>query len=115
MDIRIVGHRCGRDRIEAAISRLHGYVQEIDPDMYKELRLARKFMSGTGGMFAGMNHMEYVRGREKTGKRKEYSHSIWRDPPEEGEKGKMTPFPNPSHHATASPSPHYHLSTTSPE
>lgn len=74
------------DMIEAAINRLHDYVQEIDPELQEELRLEREFMSDTGGVFAGMNHMEYVRDREKAGKRTKYGQSIWRDPPEEAEK-----------------------------
>lgn len=68
------------DRIEAAIDRLHDYVQELDPELEEERQLEREFMSGTGGMFAGMNHFEYVRDREKAGKRTIRGHSIWRDP-----------------------------------
>lgn len=67
------------DQIEAAINRLHDYVHEIDPDMAEENRLEREFMSGDGGMFAGMNHMEYVRDRKKRGLRTRHT-SIWRDP-----------------------------------
>lgn len=67
------------DGIEAAINRLHEYVQDIDPDLAEENRLEREFMSGDGGMFAGMNHMEYVRDREKRGLRTRHT-SIWRDP-----------------------------------
>ena len=71
------------ENIEAAINRLHSYVQELDPELQEELELERAFLSGHGGMFAGMNHMEYVRDREKAGKRTKYNHSIWRDPPED--------------------------------
>jgi hypothetical protein len=70
------------DNIEAAINRLHNYVQELDPELQEEFELEREFMSGNGGMFAGMNHMEYVRDRQNAGKRTKYSDSIWRDPPE---------------------------------
>lgn len=68
------------DQIEAALNRLHEYVQEIDPQLEEERQLEREFMTGTGGMFAGMNHFEYVRDREKAGKRTIRGHSIWRDP-----------------------------------
>ncbi len=67
------------DQMEAAINRLHEYVQELDPELAEEARLEREFMSGTGGMFAGMNHMEYVRDREKAGLRTRRGYSIWRD------------------------------------
>ncbi len=67
------------DHIEAAINRLHEYVQELDPELEQERQLEREFMSEAGGMFAGMNHFEYVRDREKAGKRTVRSHSIWRD------------------------------------
>jgi hypothetical protein len=68
------------EAIEAAINRLHDYVQEIDPELEEERRLEAKFMSGNGGMFAGMNHFEYVRDREEAGKRTIRGHSIWHDP-----------------------------------
>ena len=71
------------DNIEAAINRLHDYVQELDPELQEEFRLERDFMSGSGGMFAGMNHMEYARDREKAGRRTKHSRSIWRDPPDQ--------------------------------
>lgn len=67
------------DQIEQAINRLHRYVQELDPDLKEEFELEREFMSGEGGMFAGMNHMEYVRDRETAGKRTIRGHNIWRD------------------------------------
>ena len=72
------------DRIEAAINRLHDYVQEIDPDLEEEFRLEQEFMSGNGGMFAGMNHMEYIRNRKKAGKRTSFT-SIWYDFPDNTE------------------------------
>jgi len=67
------------EQVEAAIDRLYTYVQDIDPDLAEENRLEREFMSGEGGMFAGMNHCEYVRDREKRGLRTKHT-SIWRDP-----------------------------------
>ena len=72
------------DNIEAAINRLHDYVQQIDPELEEERGLEDEFMSGQGGIFAGMNHMEYVRDQKKAGKRT-MGRSIWRDP---------TPSPN---------------------
>ena len=66
------------EQIEAAINRLHEYVQDIDPDLAEENRLEREFLSGEGGMFAGMSHMEYVRDREKRGLRTKHT-SIWHD------------------------------------
>ncbi|MBD8699289.1 hypothetical protein IFT54_05600 [Sphingomonas sp. CFBP 13714] len=68
------------DDIEAAIGRLHRYVQEIDPELAEERELERTFMSGKGGMFAGADHHDYVRAREKAGKRTIRGHNIWRDP-----------------------------------
>ena len=68
------------EQVEAAFNRLHEYVQDIDPELAEENRLKREFMSGEGGMFAGMNHMEYVRDREKRGLRTRRGQSIWHDP-----------------------------------
>lgn len=68
------------ERIERAIDRLHSYVQELDPELAEERQLKAEFMSGNGGIFAGMNHMEYVRDREQAGKRTLNSHSIWSEP-----------------------------------
>ncbi|WP_157105655.1 hypothetical protein [Sphingomonas sp. TDK1] len=67
------------DNIEAAINRLHRYAQGLDPELKEEFELEREFMSGTGGMFAGMNHFQYVRDRENAGKRTIRGHNIWRD------------------------------------
>ena len=67
------------EQMEAAINRLHDYVQDIDPELAEENRLEREFMSGEGGIFAGMDHMEYVGDREKRGQRTRRT-SIWRDP-----------------------------------
>ena len=68
------------DRIEAAINRLHDYVQEIDPDLAEERLLEGEFHTDTGGMFAGMNHMEHADARRKAGKRTLRDGGIWRDP-----------------------------------
>jgi len=68
------------EEIEAAINRLHDYVRDIDPVLAEENRLEREFMSGEGGIFAGMDHMEYVRDRERRGLRTRRGRSIWRDP-----------------------------------
>lgn len=35
--------------MEAALNRLHDYVQEIAPELEEERQLEREFMSGTGG------------------------------------------------------------------
>ncbi len=68
------------EQIEAAINRLHDYVRDIDPELAEENRLEREFISGEGGMFAGMNRMEYVRDRERLGLLTRRGQSIWRDP-----------------------------------
>lgn len=69
------------DEIEAAINRLHEYVQEIDPDLDEERRLWDDFMNEKH-MLAGADHFQYVRDREAAGKRtlRGFRHSIWRDP-----------------------------------
>jgi hypothetical protein len=74
------------EQLEAAINRLHNYVQDIDPELAEGNRLEREFLSGEGGMFAGMKHMEYVRDREERGLRTKHT-SIWRDvdPERDGE------------------------------
>lgn len=67
------------DRIERAINRLYRYVQELDPELAEERYLEEQFKSGQGGMWAGMDYLEYVQEREKVGKRTIRGDSIWHD------------------------------------
>lgn len=66
------------DNIEAAINRLHEYVQEIDPDLAEERELEAEFERGDS-LFAGANLAAYEDERRKAGKRTRRQ-SIWRDP-----------------------------------
>lgn len=67
------------DNIEAAINRLHRYVQEIDPDLAEGRRLEREFERGDS-VFAGANLSAYEDERRKLGRRTKWSNSIWRKP-----------------------------------
>lgn len=56
------------DRVERSIDALHDYIKEVDPRHDEERELRRDLFEGDS-LFAGKNHMDFVRAKRERGER----------------------------------------------
>ncbi len=69
------------ERIETAISRLHSYVQELDPELEEEFRLREKLSSGDP--YAASDLSRYLAKRREEGLRTKNDPFLWEVDPED--------------------------------
>jgi hypothetical protein len=69
------------ERIETAISRLHSYVQELDPELEEEFRLREKFSSGDP--HAASDLSRYLAKRREDGFRTKNDPFLWETDPDD--------------------------------
>ena len=69
------------ERIETAISRLHSYVQELDPELEEEFRLWEKLNSGDP--YAGSDLSRYLAIRRENGFRTKNDPFLWEADPDD--------------------------------
>ncbi|CAN1544699.1 hypothetical protein MCEMIH15_01907 [Caulobacteraceae bacterium] len=69
------------ERIETAISRLHSYVQKLDPELAEEFRLREKFNSGDP--YAGSDLSRYLAKRREDGFKTKNDPFLWEADPDD--------------------------------